>query len=471
MTTPTLSPKLSQPDQPGPANRWTLPVLLAGTVMIILDFFVVNVALPSMQASLHAGPSTLMWVVSGYSLGFASLIITGGRLGDRFGRRWIFTTGLVLFGATSALCGVAPGAAVLIAARTLQGASAALISPAILAIIGVAFPGAARTKAITAYAMAMGVAAAGGQLVGGLLIQADVAGLAWRSIFLINVPIAVVAALAAVKFIPESKGASGTRFDWSGVGLVTAGLVALVLPLVQGQELGWPAWTWISLAAAPFLLAAFATNQRRQEQAGRQPILPPSLFASRALRSGLVTQLAFWCGQASLFLVLALYLQQGRGLSPLTAGAVFTILAMAYLVASMKSSVLTARFGRGAITIGAVLLSAGEGALAAAVGLGGAHVNLWALVPGFLAAGAGMGFCIPALTTVVMSHCQPERAGALSGALSTVQQVGNSIGVAVTGVVYFTAVHAGAGHAFAISAVQLSALLLAVAGISRRVSA
>lgn len=448
-------------------HKWALPVLLAGTAMIVLDFFVVNVALPSIQTGLHAGASALEWVVAGYGLSFAALMVTAGQLGDRYGRRRTFVAGLVLFGATSAVCGLAPDPAVLVVARVLQGAAGALISPTVLALIGVMYPGPERVRAITAYGMAMGGAAAGGQLVGGLLLQADPAGLGWRTIFLINVPIALVAAIATPHCLTESQAESRGRLDVWGVALVTAALVALVLPLVQGQQLGWPAWTWISLASTPILLVAFGLHQRAVECRGGTPVLPPSLFAARSLRRGLVTQLAFWGGQAALFLVLALYLQEGRALDPLDAGLVFTILAVAYLAASLRAPTLTARFGRDLVGLGAILLSAGDAGMAIAVGAGGVKCPLVALLPGLLAAGTGMGLCITPLTTVVLAHADPNRAGALSAALSTMQQVGNSVGVAVTGVIFFGAEHHGIGRAFVLSGLQLSVLLLGVAGLTR----
>ncbi|HET6966507.1 MAG TPA: MFS transporter [Acidimicrobiales bacterium] len=449
------------------APRWALPILLSGTVMIVLDFFVVNVALPSMQQRLHAGTAALEWVVAGYGLTFAALMVTAGRLGDRFGRRRVFVWGLVLFGITSALCGLAPDPAVLVAARCLQGAAGALISPTVLSLIGVMFQGPDRVRAISVYGLAMGVAAAGGQLLGGVLLQADIAGSGWRTIFLINVPIAVWAAVAARRVIPESRAEQPPGLDPTGVVLVTAGLVALVLPLVQGRELGWPAWTWASLALAPVILAGFVRHQHRTERSGGTPLLAPSLFAARQLRAGLATQLGFWCGQAALFLVVALYLQDGRGLDPLQAGLVFTILAAAYLVASVKAPALTLRFGRDLVGLGALLLAAGEGGLAAGVAAGGTHCPLVALVPGLLAAGAGMGLCITPLTTVVLAHADPERAGAVSGALSTMQQVGNAVGVAVTGMIFFGNAAHGAGRAFTLSALELAALLVGVAGLSR----
>jgi EmrB/QacA subfamily drug resistance transporter len=444
-----------------------LPVLMAGTFMIVLDFFIVSVALPSMQANLHAGTNALEWVVAGYGLTFAVLLIAAGRLGDQFGRRRVFSIGLALFVVTSALCGLAPDATVLVLARLAQGVGGALIAPNVLSIIGVAYPGPARVRAITVYGLVMGLAAAGGQLIGGVLIQADVAGLSWRTVFLINVPVGLVALAAASRTVPESRAERASKLDLTGMALATVALTALVLPLLEGRQLHWPVWGWISLAASPVTLAIFARHQRRLARRGGTPLLDPAVFRSRALVTGLGTQFVFWCGQASFFLVFAFYLQQGAGLDALQAGLVFSILAAAYLAASMRAPALTLRFGRDLIAAGALALAAGDGLMLLAVTRLGTSGGIGWLVPGMLLVGAGMGLCITPLTTTVLANAQPEQAGAVAGALSTMQQVGNALGVAVTGVIFFNALSGGFGHAFALSLVQLGCLLVAVAALTR----
>jgi EmrB/QacA subfamily drug resistance transporter len=450
-----------------PRTRWwALPVLMTGTVMIVLDFFAVNVALPSMQSGLHAGSGAIEWVVAGYGLTFAALMVVAGRLGDRFGRRRVFCAGLALFGAASCLCGLAPSAAVLVVARLLQGGAAALISPSVLSLLGVIYAGADRARAISVYGMVMGVAAASGQLVGGALVQMDVGGLGWRSIFLVNLPVATAGLLLAPKLVPESRSERATGLDLGGVLLITAGLLALALPLVEGRQLGWPAWTWGCMATSLILLLAFAFHQRWMERSGRAPLMAPSLFRNRSLRAGLTTQLAFWGGQAALFLVLALYLQDGRGLSPLRAGLMTSILAVAYLASSLRAPFLALRYGREVLAVGALVLAAGEGALALAV-MSGGHGSLALLVPGLLAAGAGMGLCITPLTTLVLAHAGPKHAGAVSGALSTMQQVGGTLGVAITGAIFFGALNVGVDHAFEVSVLQLACLLTVVAALTR----
>jgi len=450
------------------ANRWApLPILLAGTFMVVLDFFIVNVALPSMQAGLHTSAGAIQWVLAAYALTSGVFLIAAARLSDRVGRRRVFCIGLGLFTLSSAVCGVAGNPAVLIAARLAQGAAAALIAPNVLSIIGVTFDGTDRARAFGAYGLVAGLAAVSGQLIGGGLIQADVAGLAWRSCFLINVPVGILALALAPSLIGESRGAEGVRVDVAGTALVTATVTALVLPLVEGQQLGWPAWTWVSLAAAPMLLAAFVAQQRHLARTGGVPLVPLALLRERSFSAGLATQLAFWCGQASFFLVLALYLQQGRGLSPLDAGLVFTVLAAAYVLASAQAPNLTERYGRGVLGAGAIVLAAGHGLLLIAILDIGVRGSIALLVPGFVLVGAGMGLMIVPLTTIIMSTTKSEDAGAASGALGAMQNIGGALGVAITGAIFFGALHSGYAHAFELCLAQLAALLLAVGMLTR----
>ena len=218
--------------------------------MVVLDFFIVNVALPSMQLDLHASDGALEWVAAGYALTSAVFLLTAGRLGDRIGRRRAFSLGLGLFTASSAACGAASGPEMLIVARLLQGVAGALLMTNVLSIIGVLYDGEDRTRAMTAYGLSLGLAAVGGQLIGGVLVQADIAGLGWRSCFLINVPIGVVALVLAPRLIGESRMARVGGLDLAGSLLLTAGLTAILLPLVEGRQHGWPAWTWIRSRSA-----------------------------------------------------------------------------------------------------------------------------------------------------------------------------------------------------------------------------
>jgi MFS family permease len=340
-----------------------LAVLMTGTFMFVMDFFILNVALPSIQHGLRAGESAIEWIVAGYALSTAVLLVTGGRLGDRFGRRRVFTLGMAIFTAASVGCALAPDPGLLVAARIIQGGGAALMAPNILSILGVVYTGPARVRAISVYGMVMGLAATAGQLIGGILIRADVAGLGWRSIFWINVPFGVAALIAAARLVPESRDGQGARLDLTGVALITACLVAVVLPLVEGRQAGWPGWSWAALGAAVPLAAVFAVHQQRKAARGGAPLLSPRIFAAWPLRAGLLTQTVFWCQQAAGYLVLGLYLQQGRGLSALSAGAVFTVLAAGYLATSFRAPALTMRFGRSVIAAGALIAAAGDAAL------------------------------------------------------------------------------------------------------------
>jgi MFS family permease len=435
--------------------------------MAVLDFFIVNVALPAMQRSLHAGGSAIEWVAAGYALTTAVLLIASGRLGDRFGRRRMFIVGLGLFTLASAMCGIAPNSATLITGRLLQGFGSALMSTNVLSLIGVLYSDAAdRAKAMAAYATVMGFAAVAGQLIGGALLQLDPFGLGWRSCFLINLPIGVVSIIAARRLVPESRG-TATSIDLPGIALITATLTALVLPLVEGQQLGWPLWCWISLALVLPLTATFVLQQRRVQRAGMLPLIDRALLMVHGFRPGLVMQVLFWCGQGSFFLILALFLQQGHGLSPLAAGGVFTTLALPYVIASMRAPALAARYGRKVVTASALTLVTGHLVLIGTVALGGTSGSVFALLPGLGLVGIGMGLGIAPLTGGLMAALRPEQAGAASGALTTAQYVGSAIGVALVGIAYFGGLASGSAVAFEHGLWVLVGALSLVAVLSR----
>jgi MFS family permease len=450
-------------------RHWApLAVILAGTTMSVLDFFIVNVALPAMQRSLHAGGSTLEWVAAGYALTTAVLLIASGRLGDRFGRRRMFSLGLAIFTLASLACGLAPDSATLITGRLLQGAGGALMGTNVLSLIGVLYAEPAdRAKAMAAYATVMGFAAVCGQLVGGALLQLDPFGLGWRSCFLINLPVGLVAIIAATRVVPESRG-KATSVDVPGITLITAALTALVLPLVEGRQLHWPLWTFISLGLVAPLLAAFALQQRRVQRTGLLPLLDGALLRLPSFRAGLVAQLVFWCGQASFFLVLALFLQQGHGLSPLAAGGVFTALALPYVVTSMRAPALAARHGRNVVTASALTLVTGHLILIGTVALGGTTGSVLALLPGLGLVGVGMGLGIAPLTGGLLTALRPEQAGAAAGALTTAQYVGSAFGVALVGIAFFGGLGAGFAAAFEHGLWVLVGALSLVAVLSRR---
>jgi EmrB/QacA subfamily drug resistance transporter len=457
----------------------TMAVLMAGTFVFVLDFFIVNVAIPSTQAELGATDGQIQLVVAAYAIAIASLLILGGRLGDLFGRRRIFMIGLGLFTASSALCGAAPRIDLLLGGRVLQGIGAALFAPQVLSIIGVTFAGEERRRAVTTYGLVLGLAAAGGQLIGGVLIALDLLGLDWRACYLVNVPIGIAALALAPAALAESTAtgaqrsttpvprAAAERLDLLGAALAGAALVAVVLPLVEGRREGWPLWTFVCLAAAVPLALAFALRQRRLAASGGSPLVHPELFRERAFTVGVLTSVVFYAGMASFFLVLAVYLQEGCGLSALDSGLVFTALAAGYLVASAGAEALAPRFGRQVLAAGGVVRTTALTGLAltvAAIGTGGSPLLL---VPALAIDGIGMGLLTAPLVGTVVGAMDPRHAGAASGVLSTAQQIGNTVGVAAVGALFYGAIgpHGDYAGAFELALVAVAAVCLAVAAL------
>ena len=445
-------------------RRGPLAVLLTGTFLIVLDFFVVNVALPSVQRDLHADNTALEWLVAGYGLTFGGLLLVASRIADRWGRRRMFVLGVALFVASSALCGLAPDPTTLLVARLVQGAAAAAIGPTVLSLIGDVYAGPQRVRALGAYATVMGVAAASGQLVGGVLIHLDVAGSGWRSIFLVNVPVGLAALAAAPRLLPDTRVPAAPRVDPAEAVLVVGALTALVLPLVEGQRQGWPLWTWACLAGALLLADLAWLRGRALRRRGVPPLVDPEPLRSRPVGVGILGQALLFTGMAAYFLVLALYLQDGRGLGPLASGAVFTVVAASYMVGTHEAATILGRYGaRATISGSALVFGAGHLLLLAAVehvGTGGSV--LW-LVPGLAVSGLGMGVVLSALVGVVMGSVESRHAGTVSGTSSTVQQVGNALGVALVGIVFFGRLDQGMVDAFGASLVYLAATTVAVA--------
>ena len=470
MTETTLATQASDTAAERP-HRALLPVVLTAAFMITLDFFIVNVAIPSLQRELHAGAAAIQWVVAGFGLAVAAVLITASRLGDAFGRRRVFTVGLVLFTITSAACGLAPTAGLLIAGRVLQGISAGLMTPQVLAILRTSYSGQAQARAFSMFGLSLGIGAVSGQLIGGLLIRADVLGLDWRTCFLINVPVGAVAVALTPRVVPESRGPARAALGIPGMVIASVALVAIVLPLIQGRQAGWPAWTWPSLAGGCLLLAAFAWYQHRVAARGGTPLIDPALFRERAFTGGLLAQLVFWTGQASFFLVLALYLQEGRGLTALASGVVFTAIGAGYLVTSSTAHHLARLLGRQVIAVGAVIMAAGLALLwaGAAAGAGGAGsegaAGVGWLLPGLLVDGLGMGMVLAPLAVTVLARVSPRHAGPAAGVLSTVQQVGNALGVALLGIVFYGALGGGVPHAFRGCLIFLIVVELVLAGL------
>ena len=451
-------------------SRWLLPTILMATFMIALDTFIVNVAIPSLQRNLHASPAEITWVVAGFGITLAVGLTPAGRLGDRHGRRRMFALGLAVFVIASAACGLAPDAVTLIAARLVQGAGGALMGTQVLALLRAQFSGAAQAKAFAMYGLTLGIGGVLGQLIGGLLIRADLFGLDWRTCFLINVPVGVAALALVPRVVPESRAAQRPGMDNAGTLLLTAALVALIVPLIQGRSAGWPLWTWLSLTGSAVLFVVFGAHQHRLGNRGAQPVVATVLFRDRGFTLGVSTQFLLGLVQASYFLVLALYLQYGRGLSPLASGLVVCTLGAGYLATSMQGHRIEARLGRQAIGLGALVMVAGVVLTWAAVGqvgaVGGFGRTLW-LVPGMVIQGAGMGMVITSISSRVLRAVEPRYIGSAAGVLATILQVGGAVGVALIGVVFFGAVTGGYPHAFQVSLVALGGAQLLLAALAQ----
>ncbi|MBL1080844.1 MFS transporter [Streptomyces actinomycinicus] len=434
-------------------------VLLAAALPLV-DFFIVNVALPTIGSDLAAGEAVLELVVAGYGVAYAVLLVLGGRLGDLFGRRRMFLGGMAAFGLTSLACGLAPGAWSLVAARVAQGASAAAMLPQVLATIQAATSGGRRAKAMSLYGATAGLAMVAGQILGGVLVAADVAGTGWRSVFLVNVPVVVLGLVLAARFVPETRSHRPEPVDGPGTVLLAVSLLTLLAPLTEGRAAGWPLWTWLSLAAFPFAAGAFWAVERRADRAGRTPLVPPSLFAVASMRRGLVLLVPFAIGFSGFMFVIALALQQGAGLGPVRAGLALAPMAVAFLFVSLAGPRLIARYGTRVIAAGSVVQGVGVLLIVLAAWRDWPHLGLGALLPGAAVAGAGQALQLPNIMRIVLSEVPPARAGVGGGVMVTTQQSALALGVATLGTLFLTLVpHVGMRDAL------VTTLLVQVAGI------
>lgn len=419
------------------AAPWAaLFVMVAAAFMDLLDSTIVQVALPSMETNLHATDADLQWFSASYTLAFALTLITSARLGDMFGRKRTFLTGLVAFVLASLAVALSVNTGMLIGFRAVQGVAAALMLPQVLTFIQVEFDEKAKPKAFATYGMLLAVASASGPLLGGLLIQANIFGWDWRTIFLVNVPIGVAALVAGLRIIPESKPATRPRFDPAGLALIALALLAVFYPLIQGRYLGWPTWSFIMLACALPLLAAFFLVQARESRRHGSPLIDLSLFAHRSSGIGLLIALLFF-GTTSYFFVLTLHLQLGLGYTPFHAGVTFLAFSIGTIFGSMLASPLGAKLGRGAVAIAAAIMVASMIGMILVINGQGADLNGWALAAPQSGAGLAFGIASGTLATIVLIRVAPERAAAASGVVNTVTQLGSVTAIAIIGAIFF----------------------------------
>jgi EmrB/QacA subfamily drug resistance transporter len=436
-----------------PARRWwALATVAAAQFLAVMDAFIVNVAIPSIRADLHASAAEIQAVVAVYQIAYAALVITGGRLGDIFGRKRMFLAGVIGFTLASLWCGLALSAPMLIVARGFQGAAAALMVPQVLASIHTLFPDSARTRAFAIFGVAIGLGAATGFMLGGWLVALNVAGLGWRSIFCVNVPIGLDIVLAAIWLMPPMPRSANTRLDLRGAAVLFAGLLGLIVPLMFGRELGWPWWLWLAMAGGAVVLAGFVRMERVLEHRGDVPLIDLALFQDRVFVAGMCATFCFFLGNLSFYFVLTLFVQNGLGFSAFDAALIVLPLSFAFVAGS--------RLGGGLI----------EGCLVQAVGLAGT-----ALLIGFIEQptavmlmlplavfGYGQGMVLAPLFSAVLTNVRHAHAGSGSGILTTTQQIANGTGVVLIGAAYF-AVQGSHGDRSAMLT-ALAALVCTVAG-------
>jgi EmrB/QacA subfamily drug resistance transporter len=418
-----------------PRHRWwILAVVIGGQFMFVADAFIVNVAIPSIRSDLHASGGAMEAVIAIYQVAFATLVITGGRLGDMHGRKRLFLIGLLAFTAASIDCGLARSSAMLIAARLAQGAAAALMSPQVLATIHTLFPDAARARAFAAFGIALGLGGATGFLLGGWLIQLDIAGWGWRTVFFVNGPVGIALAIAAAVLMPADTSRTTGSLDAPGAAFLFGGLLCLVGPILAARDLDYAWWLWVIEGIGAATLVAFLRLERRTEQAGRTPLIDLDLLDDRRFVLGIAATACFFVANISVYLVVTLFLQAGLGWSALDAGSSVLPLALAFVVASRHGARRAAALGARALIEGCLLEAAGLLAVAVVVAAGTSPVPLILALGVF---GYGQGLVMAPLFGTVLMAVRHSQAGSGSGMLTTVQQIANGAGVALIGGLYF----------------------------------
>jgi len=419
-----------------------LAVLLCGSFVTVLDAMIVQIAIPSIARGLHAGGAALELLIAGYAIGYGVLLITGGRLGDTYGRKRVFLIGMAAFTVASVLCGVAPNAIALVAARVVQGITASLVLPQVLASIRVGFNGDERRRAFGIMGLVIGIAAASGQLIGGLLIGSDLWGLGWRLVFLVNLPIGIAAVALGLALLDESRVPSATRLDLHGVLLSALGLGFLLAVFIGLRPLGIGAAAIFTALAVP-VLALFVTHESRFEQTGHAPLLSIRLFKVPFFVTGALLAFLVYAGMAPYYFSFAVFLQFGTGRTPLEAAYVLTPISAIFAVVSLVAPRLTHVHGRKVLQWGGWFYLAACIVLAAQLFTGAERPSVLALMPTLLAIGAAQGFILTPLITAILGMLPETHAGMAAGVLATMQQLGVAFGVAIVGIILFGLHEAG----------------------------
>ena len=415
-----------------------LIIVALAFVMDLLDTTIVNVGIPSIQADLGASYSAIQWLTAGYSLSFAVLLITGGRLGDVVGYKKLFMIGVAGFTATSLLCGLAWNTEILVIARLLQGATAALMVPQVMSLMQVMYKPKERGVVLGLFGALAGVAASLGPVIGGLLIQANIAGLDWRPIFLINIPVGIFAFFAAIRFLPEGKSPHPLKLDVVGTFLIIAALGLLIFPLIQGRELDWPFWVFALMASSIPVFIVFWLWQLRKNRIDKSPLIIPELFKASTFRVGIATNLLFQMIMIGFFFTFTLILQIGLGYNVLKAALTGIPISIGISVSiGLLAQKLTPILGRYTMSIGTVVMAIGLGIMLWVFTTFGLDTQPYQLIVGLFITGAGMGLVLGLVFSVTLKDVDTKHAGSASGTLNAVQQLGGAIGVALVGVIFF----------------------------------
>jgi EmrB/QacA subfamily drug resistance transporter len=461
------APRQTTPAQTAvPGHGWgAVSIVLVGAFMALLDTTIVNVALPSIRTGLHASSASLEWIVSGYALAYGLALVPGGRAGDRFGHKQLFLIGLVIFTLASVACGVSETQGEIVAARIVQGLGAGLFFPSISATIQHSFTGPARSRAFGVLGAVIGVSTAMGPLLGGLIIAAAGSADGWRWVFLVNLFIGAVAIPMAALRLPKAETHTRRGFDPVGLALLTTGLLLLLVPLVQGRQDGWPAWTWICFGACVAVFALLAWWERRAESDGRDPLLKPSLLRQTSFSAGAIFAVAFFGGFASVFFTLSILWQAGLAHSALITGLVIAPFSVGTLIAAANSDKLSAPLGRLVLVLGCSMLLVGLALVILVIHLTAPAASGWYLVGPLLVAGLGTGMTIAPNQDFVLATVPRQEAGTAAGILGTSQRVGTAIGIAIIGTVLFGSLKFMPGSHTVASAFTRSAQLALLANL------
>jgi EmrB/QacA subfamily drug resistance transporter len=455
------------PATSGADHGWrAVAVVLVGAFMALLDTTIVTVALPTIRTSLHASPATLEWIVSAYALAYGLTLIPAGRAGDRFGHKPLFLIGLTIFTLASAACGLAQSQGEIIAARAVQGSGAGIFYPAIAATIQLSFTGARRSKAFSALGATIGASIALGPVLGGLIIAGAGTRDGWRWVFLVNLFIGAIALPAAARLLPRARSRLRRQFDPVGLCLLSAGLLLLLIPLVEGEQAGWPDWCYACFGGCAAAFAVLAWWEVRAERHGGDPLLKPGLLAHSSFSAGTVFAVVYFAGFTSVFFTISILWQEGLARSALTTGLVAVPFSFGSLVSAAVSDKLSARMGRMVLVTGCAMVGTGLGLAALAIHLTAPVPGGWYLLGPLLLAGLGSGMVIAPNQDFVLARVPRQDAGTASAILGTAQRAGSAIGIAVIGTVLFGTLHVRSGPNAVAAAFSHSAQLALLANVA-----